>query len=146
MIKYTAYEVFSTELQPVQSRTGHADPGHPAQVISGATVDTQGRDRHPQTQTNAVHRAGRPVSNVAHYRGTGAVVHAVIGNPSAGSSTISNCLSAITFVSRLNGYPDPCGGFLVQRFLVGWSRSGGRREDSRHPSRVSMLRNLLHSE
>ncbi|KAH1168420.1 hypothetical protein KIL84_003903, partial [Mauremys mutica] len=29
------------------------------------------------------------------------------------SSTFSNCLSAITFVSRINVYPDPCSGFLV---------------------------------
>ncbi|KAH1165334.1 hypothetical protein KIL84_022893 [Mauremys mutica] len=60
------------------------------------------------------------------------------------SSTISNHLSAITFVNRLNGCPDPCSGFLVQRFLAGLSHSDGPREDSCHPIRVSTLRDLLH--
>ncbi|XP_039342778.1 uncharacterized protein LOC120371256 [Mauremys reevesii] len=64
-------------------------------------------------------------------------------NHQLASSTILNCLSAITFISRLNGYPDPCSVFLVQRFLAGWSRTGGPVVDSRCPIMVYILKDLV---
>ncbi len=60
-------------------------------------------------------------------------------------STIATYLSAISFVHKMNNYPDPCDNFVVHKMLAGVSKLSSTDKQTRLPITLPILHKLLHA-